>query len=182
MAKTFLVVDDSASMRQLITFAMQDAGYEVLLAENGNDALGKLGGAKIDMVITDLNMPDMDGIELIAQLRGMPAYKFVPIVMLTTEAQDEKKMQGKAAGASGWLVAERCRAPWAGFCAALCAATMSTWRNLESAGIGIHASAAGYSNPGGATPMIRTALPEYGITSERPTVEGSPPKSRRHAP
>ena len=104
MAKTFLVVDDSASMRQLITFAMQDAGYEVLLAENGNDALGKLGGAKIDMVITDLNMPDMDGIELIAQLRGMPAYKFVPIVMLTTEAQDEKKMQGKAAGASGWIV------------------------------------------------------------------------------
>ncbi len=104
MAKTFLVVDDSASIRQLITFAMQDAGYDVLVAENGNDALAKLAGEKIDMVITDLNMPDMDGLELIAQLRGMPAHKFTPIVMLTTEAQEEKMMRGKAAGASGWIV------------------------------------------------------------------------------
>jgi two-component system, chemotaxis family, chemotaxis protein CheY len=104
MVKTFLVVDDSASMRQLITFAMQDAGFDVLIAENGKDALEKLSSAKADMVITDLNMPDMDGIELITHLRGMPEYKFVPIVMLTTEAQEEKKKQGKAAGASGWIV------------------------------------------------------------------------------
>jgi len=104
MVKKFLVVDDSASMRQLITFAMQDAGYEVLLAENGKNALDKLSSTKVDMVITDLNMPDMDGIELITHLRGMPDYKFVPIVMLTTEAQEEKKRQGKAAGASGWIV------------------------------------------------------------------------------
>ena len=104
MVKTFLVVDDSASMRQLITFTMQDDGYDVLLAENGKDALDKLGNTKVDMVITDLNMPDMDGIELITYLRGMPDYKFVPIIMLTTEAQEEKKKQGKAAGASGWIV------------------------------------------------------------------------------
>ncbi len=104
MIKTFLVVDDSASMRQLIMFAMQDAGYDVLPAENGKDALDKLSSTKVDMVITDLNMPDMDGIELITHLRGLPAYKFVPIIMLTTEAQEEKKRQGKAAGASGWIV------------------------------------------------------------------------------
>ena len=104
MVKTFLVVDDSASIRQLITFAVQDAGYDVLLAENGKDALAKLSGTKVDMVITDLNMPDMDGIELITQLRGMPDYKFVPIVMLTSEAQEGKKKEGKAAGASGWIV------------------------------------------------------------------------------
>ncbi len=104
MNKTFLVVDDSASMRQLISLAVQDAGYEVMLAENGKEALDKLSGAKIHMVITDLNMPDMDGIELIAQLRNRPDHKFTPIVMLTTEAQEEKIMQGKAAGASGWIV------------------------------------------------------------------------------
>ena len=104
MVKTFLVVDDSASIRQLITFAVQDAGYDVLLAESGKDALDKLSGTEVDMVITDLNMPDMDGIELIAQLRGMPDYKFVPIIMLTSEEQEGKKKQGKAAGASGWIV------------------------------------------------------------------------------
>jgi two-component system chemotaxis response regulator CheY len=104
MAKTFLVVDDSASIRQLLSFAIQDAGYDVLVAENGNEALARLAATKIDMVITDLNMPDMDGIELIRQLRGMPDHKFTPIVMLTTEAQEEKKKQGRAAGASGWIV------------------------------------------------------------------------------
>lgn len=104
MSKTCLVVDDSAAMRQLLTLAMQDAGYEVLVAENGSDALARVQGAKIDMVITDLNMPHMDGIDLIKLLRGMPDHKFTPIVMLTTEAQEEKKMEGKAAGASGWIV------------------------------------------------------------------------------
>jgi two-component system, chemotaxis family, chemotaxis protein CheY len=104
MAKTFLIVDDSASMRQLVSFTIKEAGYDVLVAENGKDALGKLGGAKVDMVITDLNMPEMDGIELIKQLRGMPAYKFAPIVMLTTESQESKQQEGKKAGASGWIV------------------------------------------------------------------------------
>lgn len=104
MGKTFLVVDDSASMRQLVTFALKDAGHEVIAAENGKDAIAKLGGAKIDMIITDLNMPEMDGITMIKQLRGMPNYKFTPIVMLTTESQDGKQAEGKAAGASGWIV------------------------------------------------------------------------------
>ncbi|MDX9714971.1 MAG: response regulator [Dissulfurispiraceae bacterium] len=104
MPKTILIVDDSASMRQLVTFTLKDAGYDVIAAVNGKDALSKLGGAKIDMVVTDLNMPEMDGIEFIKAFRGTPGNKFVPIVMLTTESQESKKQQGKEAGASGWLV------------------------------------------------------------------------------
>ena len=104
MAKKFLVVDDSASMRQLVSFTIKDAGFDVLVAENGKDALGKLNGTKVDMVITDLNMPEMDGIELIKQLRSKAEYKFTPIVMLTTESQETKKQEGKSAGASGWIV------------------------------------------------------------------------------
>ena len=104
MVKTFLIVDDSASMRQLISCTIKNVGHNVLIAENGNDALDKLGNTKIDIVITDLNMPDMDGIELIKKLRSMPVHKFVPIVMLTTEAQETKKQEGKQAGASGWIM------------------------------------------------------------------------------
>lgn len=104
MSKTFLIVDDSASMRQLIAFTIKDAGYDVLLAENGRDALEKMSRAKIDMVITDLNMPEMDGITFIRELRGKADYKFVPIIMLTTESQEAKKQEGRAAGASGWIV------------------------------------------------------------------------------
>ena len=104
MAKKFLIVDDSASMRQLMSFTIKDAGYDVLVAENGKDALGKLNGEKVDMVITDINMPDMDGIELITQLRAMPGYKFAPIIMLTTESQEARKQEGRQAGASGWIV------------------------------------------------------------------------------
>jgi two-component system chemotaxis response regulator CheY len=104
MSKTFLIVDDSASMRQLIAFTIKDAGYDVLLAENGTDALEKLSRVKIDVVITDLNMPEMDGITFIRELRGKADYKFVPIIMLTTESQDAKKQEGRAAGASGWIV------------------------------------------------------------------------------
>lgn len=104
MAKIFLIVDDSASMRQLVSFTVKDAGYEVITAENGKDALTKASSSRIDMVITDLNMPEMDGITFIRQLRGMPDFKFVPIVMLTTEAQEAKKQEGRAAGASGWIV------------------------------------------------------------------------------
>ncbi len=104
MGKTFLVVDDSASMRQLVAFAVKDAGFDVIEAANGKDAMDKARGAKLDMVITDLNMPEMDGIELIKQLRGKAEYKFTPIVMLTTESQEAKKQEGKSAGASGWIV------------------------------------------------------------------------------
>ena len=104
MSKTFLIVDDSASMRQLIAFTIKDAGYDVLLAENGTDALEKLSRVKIDVVITDLNMPEMDGITFIRELRGRADYKFVPIIMLTTESQEAKKQEGRAAGASGWIV------------------------------------------------------------------------------
>lgn len=104
MAKTLLIVDDSASMRQLISFTVKDAGYDVLVAANGNEALNKIAGVKLDMVITDLNMPEMDGITFIRRLRGMQEFRFVPIVMLTTEAQDAKKQDGRAAGASGWIV------------------------------------------------------------------------------
>ncbi len=104
MSKTFLIVDDSASMRQLIAFTIKDAGYDVLLAENGRDALEKISRAKVDMVITDLNMPEMDGITFIRELRGKADYKFIPIVMLTTESQEAKKQEGRAAGASGWIV------------------------------------------------------------------------------
>ena len=104
MANSILVVDDSASMRQLVSFAIKEAGYGVIEAVNGKDALTKSAGAKMDMIITDLNMPEMDGIELIKQLRGKADYKFTPIVMLTTESQEGKKQEGKSAGASGWIV------------------------------------------------------------------------------
>ena len=103
MPKTCLVVDDSASMRQLVSFTIKDAGFDVLVAENGKDALGKLGSSKVDMVITDLNMPEMDGIELIKQLRSNATHKFTPIVMLTTESEESKKQEGKQAGASAWI-------------------------------------------------------------------------------
>lgn len=99
-----MIVDDSASMRQLVAFTIKDAGYDVLLAENGRDALEKMSRTKVDMVITDLNMPEMDGITFIRELRGKTDYKFVPIVMLTTESQEAKKQEGRAAGASGWIV------------------------------------------------------------------------------
>lgn len=104
MAKKFLVVDDSAAIRQLVSLTLKEAGYVVAVAGNGKDAINELASSKIDMVVTDLNMPDMDGIELIGKVRCMPDYKFTPIVMLTTEAQEEKKQAGRRAGASGWIV------------------------------------------------------------------------------
>lgn len=104
MPATILVVDDSASMRQLVSFAIKDAGYGAAEAVNGKDGLAKALGSRMDMVITDLNMPEMDGISMIKQLRCNPQYKFTPIVMLTTESQEAKKLEGKQAGASGWIV------------------------------------------------------------------------------
>ncbi len=104
MDKKILIVDDSASMRQLVSFALEDVGYTVVQAVDGQDALAKADSMLVDMVITDLNMPNMDGIELIRGLRANSKYKYTPIVMLTTESQDTKKKEGREAGASGWIV------------------------------------------------------------------------------
>lgn len=104
MSKMIMTVDDSASVRQMVSFTLENAGYDVIAAEDGKDALAKINGAGVKMVITDLNMPNMDGIELIKALRTEAAYKFIPIVFLTTESQDSKKQEGKAAGATGWIV------------------------------------------------------------------------------
>ena len=103
MAKVILTVDDSASVRQMVKFTLSDAGYAVIEAVDGKDALAKLTGP-IHMVITDLNMPNLDGIGLIRSLRANPACKNIPIIMLTTESQDTRKREGKAAGATGWIV------------------------------------------------------------------------------
>jgi len=103
MSKKIMTVDDSPSVRQMVSFTLQDAGYEVVEASDGQDALDKLQG-QVDMIITDLNMPNMDGIELIKNVRRNADYKFIPIVMLTTESQDSKKKEGKEAGATGWIV------------------------------------------------------------------------------
>ena len=104
MAKKALVVDDSTSMRQMVTFTLQAAGFETLEGINGVDALAKSANAEVDIVITDLNMPVMDGITLVKELRAKPAFKFTPILLLTTESQESKKQEGKAAGATGWMV------------------------------------------------------------------------------
>jgi two-component system chemotaxis response regulator CheY len=104
MTKTIMVVDDSTSMRQMLNFTLASAGYQVVEASDGVDALTKSGLQKVDLVITDLNMPNMDGIQLIRQLRAVTQYRFTPIVLLTTESHQEKKMEGKAAGATGWIV------------------------------------------------------------------------------
>jgi two-component system chemotaxis response regulator CheY len=104
MAKTILTVDDSASIRQMVRFTLAKEGYDVIEACDGKDALSKLQSGSANMVVTDLNMPNMDGITLIKELRAKPQYKFVPIIMLTTESQDSRKAEGKAAGATGWIV------------------------------------------------------------------------------
>lgn len=105
MSKTVLVVDDSVSMRQMVTFTLKGAGYEVVEAGDGKEAVGKLNsGTKPHLVITDLNMPNMDGITLIKEIRGMAAHKFTPVLMLTTESADDKKKEGQSAGATGWIV------------------------------------------------------------------------------
>ena len=99
-----LAVDDSASMRQMVAFTLKGAGYGVIEAVDGKDAFEKAQGSAADLILTDVNMPNMDGIELIRQLRALPKYKFTPMLLLTTESGADKKAQGKAAGATGWLV------------------------------------------------------------------------------
>ena len=104
MSARILVVDDSASMRQMVSFALTSAGYSVAEAEDGQIALGQARHQKFGAVVTDVNMPNMDGISLIRALRGLPDYRFTPMLMLTTESAADKKAEGKAAGATGWLV------------------------------------------------------------------------------
>lgn len=104
MSATLLIVDDSTSMRQMVAFALTGGGYTVKEAEDGIAALELAKTQKFDAVITDVNMPRMDGIELIRQLRALPNYRFTPLLMLTTESGADKKGEGKAAGATGWLV------------------------------------------------------------------------------
>ena len=99
-----LAVDDSSSMRQMVSFTLKSAGYEVDEAEDGQKALNLAKSKKFDVVISDVNMPVMDGITLVSNLRQLPDYKFLPILMLTTEAASDKKMEGKKAGATGWIV------------------------------------------------------------------------------
>ncbi len=107
MDKTVMVIDDAASIRQVVGYTLTDAGYTVIEAENGSDALGKLKGLKIDLFVCDVNMPEMDGISFLKTIKNDEKYssfKFTPIIMLTTEAGDDKKEEGRKAGAKAWMV------------------------------------------------------------------------------
>lgn len=104
MAKTILIVDDSASLRQVVGIALKGAGYDVIEACDGKDALTKLDGKKIHLIISDVNMPNMDGISFVKAAKQLAAYKFTPVIMLTTEAGEGKKAEGQAAGAKAWVV------------------------------------------------------------------------------
>lgn len=104
MPKTILIVDDSASMRQVVGIALKGAGYDVIEGRDGKDALSKLTGQKVHLIISDVNMPVMDGISFLKAVKQLPAYKFTPVIMLTTEAAEQKKLEGQAAGARAWVV------------------------------------------------------------------------------
>lgn len=104
MSKTILVIDDSASMRQMVSLSLRGAGYSVVEANDGKDALSKLDGRKYNLIISDVNMPNMDGISFVIEAKKLPGYRFTPIIMLTTEGSDDKKAQGKAAGVRAWIV------------------------------------------------------------------------------
>jgi two-component system chemotaxis response regulator CheY len=104
MAKTIMIVDDSASLRQVVGISLRSAGYDVLEGCDGVDALKKLTGQKVHLIISDVNMPNMDGITLVSEVKKLAAYKFTPIVMLTTESADGKKAAGQAAGAKAWML------------------------------------------------------------------------------
>jgi two-component system chemotaxis response regulator CheY len=104
MSKTILIVDDSSSLRQVVNLALTRAGYEVIEAVDGLDGLAKLDGRKVNLIVSDVNMPRMDGIAFVTQVKQNPRYKFTPVIMLTTEGQDAKKEQGRAVGAKAWIV------------------------------------------------------------------------------
>jgi two-component system, chemotaxis family, chemotaxis protein CheY len=104
MAKTILFVDDSESIREIVNFTLKNEGYNVLVSDNGKNALDHLDGSEINLIITDLHMPEMNGIELIREIRKMEAYQRTPILFLTTESQAAKKQEAKEAGATGWII------------------------------------------------------------------------------
>ena len=104
MGKTILIVDDSATIRQVVGMTLKGAGYEVMEASDGKDALNKLDGKKINLIISDVNMPNMDGITFVKEAKKLANYKFTPVIMLTTESKDSKKQEGQAAGAKAWVV------------------------------------------------------------------------------
>jgi len=104
MTKTIMTVDDSASIRMIVLFTLKDLGHEIVMASNGKEALMKMEKKKIDLLISDVNMPELDGISLVKKVRAIPAYKFIPIIMLTTESDAEKKYEGRKAGISSWVV------------------------------------------------------------------------------
>lgn len=104
MSKTILIVDDSFSLRHTLAIALKGAGYEVVEACDGKDALTKLDGRKFNLIISDVNMPNLDGIGFVKQAKALPNYRFTPVIMLTTEGSQEKIAEGKAAGARAWVV------------------------------------------------------------------------------
>jgi len=104
MAKTIMIVDDSASLRQVVSISLRGAGYDVLEGCDGVDGLKKLTGQKVHLIISDVNMPNMDGITMVKAIKQLPAYRFTPIVMLTTESHESKKAAGQAAGAKAWML------------------------------------------------------------------------------
>jgi len=104
MTKKIMTVDDSVSVRMMVGFSLKRAGYETIEAVNGLDALKKLDEHDISMVVADVNMPEMDGIEFVKKMRQHPRHKFTPVVMLTTESHESMKAKGKEAGATGWIV------------------------------------------------------------------------------
>ena len=104
MAKTIMIVDDSDTMRQVISTVLTGAGYEVMEGRDGKDALSKLTGQKVHLIVSDVNMPNMDGFTFVSEVKKIPAYRFTPIIMLTTEMAESKKEAGKAAGAKAWMV------------------------------------------------------------------------------
>lgn len=105
MAKTIMIVDDSATLRQVVSIALKGAGYDTLVACDGKDALAKLATAgKVHLIISDVNMPNMDGITFLKEVKKLPNFKFIPVIMLTTESQEGKKAEGQAAGAKAWVI------------------------------------------------------------------------------
>ncbi len=104
MSKRILAVDDSKTMRDMVSFTLKGAGYDVLVADDGVNAISALVGEEVDLIITDVNMPNMNGIELVQKLRSDPRFRATPILILTTESDNDIKQQGRAAGATGWIV------------------------------------------------------------------------------
>jgi two-component system chemotaxis response regulator CheY len=104
MSKTIMIVDDSASLRQVVSMTLRGAGYTVIEACDGKDALGKLSRQKVHLVISDVNMPNMDGLSFVREMKKNASYKFTPVIMLTTESGEEKKLAGQSAGARAWVV------------------------------------------------------------------------------